>query len=107
MAVEIDQLSETELRALNRQIVERLKFLQSVKAYQSMMRFDVGSTVGFETDEGKIHGTLVKFNKKTVTVITKDNQRWNVSPQLLSLVKDIDDEPGEDFLTTTNNDRGK
>jgi hypothetical protein len=27
---------------------------------------------------------LVKYNQKTVTVITDDGQRWNVSPSFLS-----------------------
>jgi len=30
---------------------------------------------------------LVKFNKKTVTVLTNDGQSWNVAPHLLSKVK--------------------
>ena len=32
-------------------------------------------------------GTLVKYNKKTVTVVTESGQKWNVSPHLLSKVK--------------------
>lgn len=31
--------------------------------------------------------SLVKYNKKTVTVITESGQKWNVSPHLLSKVK--------------------
>ncbi len=33
-------------------------------------------------------GTLVKYNRKTVTVVTDNGQRWNISPHLLSPVKD-------------------
>ena len=29
----------------------------------------------------------MKYNKKTVTVITDDGQRWNVSPSFLSKAK--------------------
>ena len=32
--------------------------------------------------------TLVKYNRKTVTVVTDNGQRWNISPHLLSPVKD-------------------
>jgi len=40
-------------------------------------------------------GTLVKYNRKTVTVLTDEGQRWNISPHLLSLVEDADTvEPG-------------
>jgi len=31
---------------------------------------------------------LVKYNRKTVTVVTDNGQRWNISPHLLSPVKD-------------------
>jgi hypothetical protein len=29
---------------------------------------------------------LVKYNQKTVTVLTEDGQKWNVSPHLLARV---------------------
>jgi hypothetical protein len=31
---------------------------------------------------------LTRYNKRTVTVITEQGQRWNVSPNLLRKVKD-------------------
>ncbi|MBV4481737.1 hypothetical protein [Pseudomonas khavaziana] len=30
----------------------------------------------------------MKFNRKSVTVITDNGQRWNISPHLLSPIKD-------------------
>jgi len=32
---------------------------------------------------------LVKYNKKTVSVITESGQKWNVSPHLLRKVKNV------------------
>jgi hypothetical protein len=32
---------------------------------------------------------LVKYNKKTVTVITESGHKWNVSPHLLTKIKDV------------------
>jgi len=57
------------------------------------MQFALGQKVSFQPSgkERKI-GTLVKFNRKTVTVVTESGQKWNVSPQLLSSVKDITDQ---------------
>ncbi len=107
MPIDIDQLSEQELRDLNHRIVERLKFLRDMKAHQSMMRFNIGSKVSFETTEGRIFGTLIKFNKKTVGIVTENNERWNVAPQLLSLVKDADVMVQESFLITTDDKTGK
>lgn len=96
--IEIDSLSEEELVELNHRIVERLKFLDTYHAHKEMMQFSPGDKVSFRpSGRDALIGTLVKFNKKTVTVISESGQKWNVSPQLLSLVKDI----------PTRSDKGK
>lgn len=90
MPVDIDQLTYAELVALNHRIVERLKFLDSLQAHRAMMAFDLGARVSFEsTREGRLTGTLVKFNRKTVTVLTDDNRRWRVPPEMLSPIRDV------------------
>jgi len=107
MAIDIDKFAEQELRDLNHRIVERLKFLSDMKAHQSMMRFDIGSKISFEADEGRVFGTLFKFNKKTVSILTEGNVQWNVAPQLLSLAKGVDDMLQKDILSTPDDDMGK
>lgn len=90
MSIDIDHLTEEELVELNHKIVERLKFLESMHNHKEMMQFSPGEQVSFEPPgRGRQVGTLVKFNKKTVTVITESGQKWNVSPHLLSKVKNI------------------
>ena len=44
--------------------------------------------VSFEHQGGRLLGTLVKHNRKTVRVVTDNGQRWNISPHLLTPVKD-------------------
>jgi len=84
MAIDIDRLSEAELVDLNRRIVERLRFLQQIRAHATMLQFSLGNRVAFDTADGRvIVGTLMRYNKKSVTVITDDSERWNVSPGLL------------------------
>ena len=84
MTIDIDRLTEAELIDLNRRIVERLRFLQQMRAHASMLKFGIGDRVAFEADGCRtIIGTLVRYNKKTVTVITDDGHRWNVSPSFL------------------------
>ena len=88
MKIDIDKLTEEELLDLNHQIVERLKFLETCHTHKEMMEFSPGDQVSFEPrGHKKKIGTLVKFNKKTVTVITATGQKWNVSPHLLTKVK--------------------
>ena len=90
MKIDIDKLSYDELVELNQKIVERLKFLDSMHTHKEMMRFSPGDQVCFEPPGRGMHfGTLVKYNKKTVTVITESGQRWNVSPHLLRKVKNV------------------
>jgi hypothetical protein len=88
MPIDIDGLSFEELLELNQRVVARLKMLESMQAHVEMMAFNIGARVSFEAQNGRLLGTLVKYNRKTVTVVTDNGQRWNISPHLLSLVKD-------------------
>ncbi|MDH3638866.1 MAG: hypothetical protein OES09_10465 [Gammaproteobacteria bacterium] len=84
MKIDIDQLTEAQLIDLNHRIVERLKFLEQMRAHSEMLEFSVGDRVTFTPDgRGPAQGILTKYNRKTVTVITDDGQRWNVSPSFL------------------------
>lgn len=88
MKINIDNLTEAELIELNHRIVERLKFLASMRAHVEMMEFSIGERVSFRPNGREIkEGILTKYNKKTVTVITNQGESWNVSPSLLSSVE--------------------
>ena len=88
MPVDIDGLSFEELLGLNQRVVARLKMLESMQAHLEMMRFTPGQRVSFAYQGGRLLGTVVKYNRKTVTVITDNGRSWNVPPHLLSPVKD-------------------
>ncbi|WP_419625167.1 hypothetical protein [Thiolapillus sp.] len=88
MPIDIDGLSFEELLELNQRVVARLKMLESMQARIEMMQFNLGQRVSFEHQGGRILATLVKYNRKTVTVVTDNGQRWNISPHLLSAVKE-------------------
>ena len=83
MPINIDQLSIEALVALNHRVIARIKLLERRSTMNSMVKFNVGSRVSFDPD-GRIRtGTLIKFNPKTVVVLTDDGQRWKVPPQFL------------------------
>ena len=90
MPIDIDGLSLDELLQLNHRVVERIKMLQAMQAHVDMMAFNLGSKVSFDTDEGRVIGTLVKYNRKTVNVLSDNGRHYRVTPGLLSPVKDID-----------------
>lgn len=83
----IDEMPEAVLRTLHDRIVNRLNALQRQRTMQSMADFRPGDVVRFQTDECEITGVLIRLNKKSVTVHTENGNRWNVAPQLLTLVK--------------------
>ena len=84
MPIDIDRLTEAELIDLNRRIVERLKFLSQMRAHAQMLDFSIGDRVSFDADHyGPVSGVIVKYNRKTVTILTADGQPWRVSPSLL------------------------
>lgn len=99
MKIDIDQLTESELRDLNRRIVERLRFLQQMRAHATMLKFSLGDRVCFDTNDlQRIVGTLVRYNKKSVTVIADDGCRWNVAPSLLRPAEPRDITPSDELL---------
>lgn len=90
MEIDIDSLSEDQLIQLNHRVIARLKFLESMHAHAEMFQFNIGQKVSFQpSGRDRQIGALIKYNKKTVTILTESGQRWNVSPHLLSAVKDI------------------
>ena len=93
MAIDIDKLTEAELIDLNHRIVERLRFLSQARAHGRMLQFKIGDRVSFEPEgHGVIFGILTRYNKKSVTVIAENGQRWNVVPQFLRRVIDAEAE---------------
>jgi len=84
MPIDIDALTESELIDLNHRIVARLRFLREVDAHSSMLEFRIGERVAFHPDgRPVVTGLITRYNKKTVSIVTDDGQRWNVAPQLL------------------------
>lgn len=64
-----------------------------------MLEFKIGDRVSFQPDgHRRVVGMLTRYNRKTVTVITDDGQRWNVTPRLLGRA----DEPDGASNTVTN-----
>lgn len=84
MEINIDKLTEAELTDLNNRIVARLRFLSQMRAHAQMLEFRIGDRVSFQPEGRRsVVGMLTRYNRKTVTVISDDGQRWNVTPTLL------------------------
>jgi hypothetical protein len=84
MGINIDHLNESELIHLNEKIIQRLRIIRQMRAHVQMLDFTLGERVWFQTDQEEVvRGVLVKYNKKSVTVVTDEGHRWTVSPGFL------------------------
>ena len=82
--IDIDKLTEAELIDLNNRVVERLRFLNQMRAHGQMLQFKIGDRVAFQPEgHPTVVGMLTRYNRRTVTVITDSGQRWNVVPAVL------------------------
>lgn len=83
--IDIDRLTEAELIDLNHRIVARLKWIGEARAHSLMLDFRIGQRVQFQPPNraAAVSGILVKYNRKSVTVIADSGEQWNVSPHFL------------------------
>lgn len=92
MQIDLESLTEPELRDLHARITERLRLFQQLRAHGQMMEFSLGDRVEFSGDGRRVTGVITRYNRKTVTVLADGGGRWNVSPGLLSRERE-----GENF----------
>jgi hypothetical protein len=58
---------------------------KEARTHHQMLSFNVGDHVRFHPPgHDPKTGVIVKYNRKTVSVVTDDNHRWNVAPVFLS-----------------------
>jgi hypothetical protein len=82
----LNRLSHDELVHLNREVVERIRFLRQAKTMMEMTKFRTGDLVEFTTDDDRvIVGNAIRVNQKSVTVQPLQPQAgtWRVHPALL------------------------
>lgn len=88
LARAIQHMDRDELRLLNRLVVDRLKLLDQAHSTAGLAQFSVGDRINFADSTGQSKsGTIIRLNKKTASILTDDQQQWNVSPHLLGRIK--------------------
>jgi hypothetical protein len=87
MSIDIESLSYEELLELQHMITRRLKAIEPGRSSKMNWKFNPGDKVSFSHPTlGLQTGTLLAYNEKTVVVITRSGQKWDVSPHLLRKV---------------------
>jgi hypothetical protein len=77
-----------------------------MRAHARMLEFRIGDRVVFHP-EGHLPvvGILIRYNKKTVTVIADSGQHWNVSPGLLRKESPEKASPGDSNVVPLRKNR--
>ncbi len=70
MKIDIDNLTEAELIDLNNRIVERLRFLNQMRAHAQMLEFKIGDRVSFQP-EGRPASHPGSFAERTIHTDSK------------------------------------
>lgn len=113
--VDLSGYTEAELVELNHRVVERIRELRQSRLRSTMTEFRIGDRVSFQPECGhEIVGTIVRLNRKSVTVATAEGVQWRVSPALLKR-QENDHRSSEsslqgdliDFAARRQRDRGK
>ena len=80
----INLMDLDELIKLHNYIIKRIKFISETKVMEHVQDFELLDKVYFFDDNGnKVNGTVIKLNKKTVTITTDSGMEWRVSPHFL------------------------
>ena len=87
MNFDIDKLSKEELLELNQRIVERIRYFSEKEMLELSKKFRVGDVVEFRNEEAMTRGIVIRINRKTLSIRTKEG-RWNIPPQFLRKVKE-------------------
>ncbi|OYZ15132.1 MAG: hypothetical protein B7Y39_16670 [Bdellovibrio sp. 28-41-41] len=84
--IDLDSMSEAELRELNREVIKRLDFYSHTRRKIELMSFSIGDRVEFDDGYRIVSGIVTRVNQKTATVQTDDGRGWRVAPSFLRRV---------------------
>ena len=93
MKIDLNKMSEQELRKLNHEIVSRLHVLASVRRSAALATFKIGDRVSFEAEHGTVTGMIIRINQKTASIDADDGRGWRVSPNALRKITQNKAEP--------------
>lgn len=84
----INNLEMTDLRILNKIVVDRINHLLKTHNANALSKFNVGNRVTFTAKHGEQKtGTVIRVNQKTVSIAIEGYDGWwNVSPQALERI---------------------
>jgi hypothetical protein len=117
MPIDLTGYTEADLIELNRRVVDRIRVLRQQRCASMMTEFGVGDRVSFHPECGhEVIGTIIRLNRKSVTVLSADGHQWRVAPGFLKKTSSEQRDPPSDgsldrtlldLLALQPRDRGK
>ena len=91
MAIQMDftKFNDEELIDLNARLVEHMKLRHQARSQKALAKYHIGDRVQFKNHQGKLEkGTIIRINRKTITLHSDDHLNWKVSPSLLQKISE-------------------
>ncbi len=85
----IEDMTLEQLLALNEHICKRIDQLRARQDTEALQKLRLGQAVHFDAPEGRLFGTLIKINRKTVVIATEDGRQWKLPPGLVRSIREI------------------
>ena len=80
----INLMDLDELIKLNKYVVKRIRLISDTRVMEKVQDFELLENVYFFDEGGnRVDGTIIRLNKKTVTIKTESGMEWRVSPNFL------------------------
>ena len=85
----IEDMSIEQLLELNAIICQRIDELRARNDMEVIRKLHVGQQVQFDNGEGRVFGTVIKINRKTVVVLSEDKRQWKLPAGMINIVRDV------------------
>lgn len=85
----IEDMTIEQLLELNEVICRRIDELRARQDFEVLRHLRLGQQVNFDSAEGKVFGTLIKINRKTVVVVSEDRRTWKLPPGMVRVVEKV------------------
>jgi hypothetical protein len=83
MPIDLESLSVQELFDLNERIIRRVHYLYTLNTRAQLDKFELGDRVAFQSDGRTMEGIVIRVNRKTLSIKTKDS-RWKIPPHFVT-----------------------
>ncbi len=86
ISTELPTLTETQLRTLNRLVIDQLKSIRDIEAAEKRRVLRAGDKVSWNGRRGYTEGTIVRVKRKKAIVDVGYGRNWDVPLSMLTSV---------------------